>query len=349
MTIMRIAAVDLQIFSANLFKSTGMKAASADITATSLVEADLRGIYSHGVVRLQPVYMKDIREGRTNPNPDIKVAQDSASHALLEGDRGQGQVVAHHAMSLAIKKASDAIIGVVGVKNSRHFGAAAHWSLMATEASMIGFSCSNGSLLSAAPFGGAEGAQGNMPMSYAIPNGNSNPVVLDMATGEAAMGKVEMARLRGDPIPIGWAIDKQGLDTTDPNMVTAVLPAGGAKGYSIGVVLDVLAGTLTGSLPSAIKGLDTELVSQGNQSGHFFMAINIEGFIPPETFAKTMKEHSKILHDVKPRPGFKRVNLPGELEWLNKEDRLGDGIPFQEQELSILEDLGSVYGIEPTW
>ncbi len=321
----------------------------ADIAAASLVESDLRGIYSHGVVRLQPRYLEEMRDRHTNPTPDIKVVRDSAAHALLDGDCGPGQVVSHRAMSLAIDKARTTTIGVVGVRNSRHFGAAAHWSTMAANQNMIGFACSNGSLLSAAPFGGIEAAQGNMPMSYAIPNGDSDPVLLDMATGAAAMGKVMMASIRGDSIPLGWAIDAEGRDTTDPNAVAAVLPAAGPKGYSIGVVLDILAGTLTGSLPSAVKGLDPEIVGKGNQSGHFFMAINIEGFVPVAEFAATMREHTRILHAVKPRPGFDQVYLPGELEWKNKADRMAGGIPFQEQELAVLQEMSAIFRVPPTW
>jgi LDH2 family malate/lactate/ureidoglycolate dehydrogenase len=349
MTTTNISSTDLRRFSTRLFETVGMPAEDADVAAASLVESDLRGIYSHGVVRLQPPYLEEMRDGHTNPAPDIKVVRDSAAHALLDGDRGQGQVVSHRAMSLAIDKARAATIGIVGVRNSRHFGAAAYWSMMAANQNMIGFATSNGSRLSAAPFGGIEAAQGNMPMSYAIPNGDDDPVLLDMATGAAAMGKVMMASIRGDSIPLGWAIDKDGQDTTDPDAVTAVLPAGGPKGYGIGVVLDILAGTLTGSLPSAIKGLDPEIADKGNQSGHFFMAINIEGFVPVEEFADTMREHTRILHAVKPRPGFDRVYLPGEIEWKTKTDRLAGGIPFQETELAILQEMSDTFSVPITW
>lgn len=339
----------LRGFSAGLFEAVGMPAAAAAVVATSLVEADLRGIYSHGVVRLQPRYLEELRDGLTNPTPAIKTLRDSPAHALLDGDRGQGQVVSHRAMTLAIEKARIGTIGVVGVRNSRHFGAAAHWALMAASENMIGFVCSNGSRLTAAPFGGVEAAQGNMPMSYAIPNGDRDPVLLDMATGAAAMGKVSMARIRGESIPLGWAIDEAGNETTDPHAVSAILPAGGPKGYSIGVVLDILAGTLTGALPSSIKGLDPDIGAGGNDSGHFFMAINIEGFVPLAEFAATMSEHSRILHEVKPRPGFDRVNLPGEIEWATRTERLAGGIPFQEQELTILLKMGETFGVAPTW
>jgi LDH2 family malate/lactate/ureidoglycolate dehydrogenase len=308
MTTTNISSTDLRQFSTRLFESIGMPAATddADVAAASLVESDLRGIYSHGVVRLQPPYMEEMRDGYTNPTPDIKVVRNSAAHALLDSDRGQGQVVSHRAMSLAIDKARAAT--------------------------------SNGSRLTAAPFGGIEAAQGNMPMSYAIPNGDGDPVLLDMATGAAAMGKVMMASIRGDSIPTGWAIDAEGRDTTDPDSVTAILPAGGPKGYGIGVVLDILAGTLTGSLPSAIKGLDPEIAGKGNQSGHFFMAINIEGFVPVEEFADTMREHSRTLHAVKPRPGFDGVYLPGELEWKNKAERL-----------AILQEMSHPFSVPITW
>ncbi len=344
-----IDAAALRRFSAGLFEAVGVPADDAAVVATSLVGADLRGIYSHGVVRLQPRYLEEIRDGHTNATPDIKSLRDSPAHALLDGDRGQGQVVSHHAMGLAIEKARAGAIGVVAVNNSRHFGAAAHWALMAPAEGMIGFACSNGSRLTAAPFGGVEAAQGNMPMAYAIPNANTDPIVLDMATGAAAMGKVSMARIRGDSIPTGWAIDKDGQDTSDPHAVSAILPAGGPKGYSIGVVLDILAGALTGGLPSTIKGLDATIAGQGNHSGHYFMAINIEAFVPLAGFADTMTEHSRILHDVKPRPGFERVNLPGEIEWATHAQRTADGIPFQQQELDVLAKMGDSFNVAPTW
>lgn len=336
-------------FSTDLFVAVGVPPADAEFTATTLVEAELRGIYSHGVIRLQSIYLEDLAQGRTNPRPKIKVVTEGPSYALLDGDRGLGQVVAKLATESAIAKAAAAAVGVVGVRNATHFGAAAYWPVMAAERGMIGFACSNGPGVNTVPYGGVEPAQGNLPLAWAIPAGDEFPIVLDMATGVAAMGKVAMAALRGEAIPLGWGVDKEGEDTTDPNKVTAILPAAGPKGYALGVVIDSLAGSLTGGLPSILKLQSGAPPDSIGSSGLFFLAIDVQAFIPLEAFRRTVDVHSQLMRKIKPRKGVDRIYMPGEIEWLNKQRRLAEGIPVREEEMGVLTKMGSDYGVVAPW
>ncbi len=349
MTTHRIDKDSLAEFSAGLFEAVGVPVRDAEHAAQTLVEADLRGIYSHGTVRLQPGYLEALTAGTTNPTPNITAIRESPSHALLDGDAGLGQIVSRVAMEKAIEMARSSAIGVVAVQKSTHFGAAAYWPMMAAEQGFIGFACSDGPGINTAPYGGAEPAQGNLPLSWAVPAGEEFPILLDMATGVAAFGKIAMARLRNEPIPLGWAIDAKGRDTTDAHKAVTVLPAGGPKGYGLGVILDSLTGTLSGGLPSIVKLKDGSPDGLQDASSHFFLAINVEMFIPIDEFRETVDRHIQLIREIRPRDGFDRVYLPGEIEWRTKEKRLAEGIPFRPEEIEVLAQMGRDNGVQPAW
>ncbi len=336
-------------FSAALFEAVGVPPDDALFAAGTLVEADLRGVYSHGTVRLQPKYLQELASGKINPTPAISVAREGPGFAVVDGDGGMGQLVSRTAMGLAVDKARSNAVGAVVARRSRHYGAAAFWSMMAAHQGMIGFTCSNGPGVNTAPYGGIEPSQGNLPLSWAVPADREFPILLDMATGVVAFGKIAMAQIRSESIPSGWAIDEEGNDVTDPGKAAAVLPAGGPKGYGLGVILDSLAGSLSGGMPSIVRLDEGTDDRSADASNHFFLAIDVRQFIPLDEFEKTVDSHVRLLRGIRPREGFDRVYAPGEIEWLTKEKRLTGGIPFRPEELAVLEKMGRDYGVLALW
>jgi ureidoglycolate dehydrogenase (NAD+) len=342
----RLDAGELEEFSTALFAACGVEANGARLTARSLVWADLRGVYSHGVVRLQPNYLKSLKEGAVNPTPNVHLMLDGPAFAVFDGDRGLGQIAAERAVRAAIDKARACGIGLACVRNSRHFGAAAYWPMLAAESGMIGFACSNGGMVNTAPFGGARSAMGNNPHAWVIPAGEDRPVILDMATGVAAMGKVAMARLHGTPLPSGWCLDADGNDTTDPNAAVTMLPAGGPKGYAIGYVLDLLSGSLAGAQTSTVKALGGISGTEAEQTGMTFVVIDVAAVTDVGNFTKSAERTAQLMRETPPRPGFDRVYVPGEIEWSTYDDRIVNGIPTSQAEFGVLEQMAQEHGVE---
>ena len=343
----RLDAGELEYFSTALFVACGVDSEGARLTARSLVWADLRGVYSHGVVRLQPNYLKALQEGAVNPEPSVQTLFDGPAFAVLDGDQGLGQIAADRAIRAAIEKARACGIGLACVRNSRHFGAAAYWPMLAAEAGMIGFACSNGGAVNTAPFGGARSAMGNNPHAWVIPAGEDRPVVLDMATGVAAMGKVAMARLHGTPLPSGWCLDADGNDTTDADAAVTMLPAGGPKGYAIGYVLDLLSGSLAGAQTSTVKALGGLSGPVASQTGMTFLAVDIAAVTDIDDFAKSADRTAQLMRATPPRPGFERVYVPGEIEWNTYDDRIVNGVPTSQAEIGVLAQMAREHGVEP--
>lgn len=196
----RVGHEELSCFCAELMKAVGVPPEDAELTATVQVEADLRGVYSHGS-RAIPRYVRSIQRGSTNARPRITVTGEGPAYVLLDGDRGLGQVVAAQGMELAIQRAKTAGIAGIGVQRSSHLGAAAYYSVMAARAGMIGFCTSSGPFANQAAYGGMTPVLGNHPLSYAIPAGEERTIVLDMATGGCAHGRIALARMAGDSCP----------------------------------------------------------------------------------------------------------------------------------------------------
>ncbi len=343
----RLDAGELEAFSTALFVACGVGAEGARLTARSLVWADLRGVYSHGVVRLQPTYLKSLQAGQINPQPSIATLFEGPAFAVIDGDRGLGQIAAARAMQSAMDKARTCGIGLACVRNSRHFGAAAYWPMQAAQAQMIGFACSNGGKVNTAPYGGSQSVMGNNPHAWVIPAGKDRPVILDMATGVAAMGKVAMARLHGTPLPSGWCLDADGNDTTDPDAAVTMLPAGGPKGYAIGYILDLLSGSLAGAHTSTVKALSGMSGEEAEQTGMTFLAIEIAAVTNADQFAASADGTAELVRATPPRPGFERVYVPGEIEWGTYDDRIVNGIPTSGAELGVLQQMAREHGVSP--
>lgn len=313
---------------ASIFVDRGVPSDDAAVVADSLVDADLRGVSSHGVVRVR-TYVAGIQNGSINPRPNVQIAVDEGARALVDGDDGMGQVAAQYAMRAAIERAQQHGIGAVGLQRSRHCGAMAYWAIQALAADCIGFATTNAGL-NMAPTGGLDKIVGNNPLAIAVPTNRPWPMVLDMATSVVAGGKLDVAAIRGQKIPPGWATDLEGRPTDDPVVARKglLLPVGGPKGYGLALMLDVLAGVLTGARFGGGLG--------PTGSGQFFLALKIDGFMPIDAFKSRMDLVIDQIHASRLAPGSERIFVPGEIEYEMSQRRVRAGIPL---EVPIVRDL----------
>lgn len=331
-----VGAEALRAFTAQVFERLGVPPGDAALVAELLVDADLRGVDTHGVMRL-PAYVRAVKEGVYNPRPNIQVVKESAIHALFDGDGGLGYLVGTVAMRWCIQRAQEQGFAMAGVRNSTHFGAAAHYAMMAARQDLIGFASTNAPPTMAPP-GSYRVTHGNNPIAYAIPAGEEPMLVLDMANSVRAMGQVTNYRREGWTLPSGWALDKDGDPTQDPNVVASLLPLGenGYKGYGLTLVVDVLAGVLTGA--SFARRFVPGRPAAG--VGHLFMAIDPTIFLPLDEFKRRVDETLREAKAAPRRPGVERIYVAGELEFETKERRLREGIPLPPELRRQLEALG---------
>jgi LDH2 family malate/lactate/ureidoglycolate dehydrogenase len=323
----------------------GLPPEGARTMAETLVEADLRNVHTHGVNALTG-YARRLQGGGANPTPKVRVVKETMGVAVVDGDAGMGQVVAHFAMTKAIERAKQNGIGAVAARNSSHFGAAAYYAAMALRHDMIGFSTTSaGNRI--APIGGKTPVVGNNPLAWAIPAGQEQPFLLDMAQSVVAAGKLGMAARKGERIPLGWALDKDGKPTDDPRAGSAglLVPIGGPKGFGLAVVMDVLAGALSG----AALGRELARTHQPNapsRIGHFFMAIDVGQFEDVAAFKARIDRMIRDVKDSDPAEGTKELFLPGEMEWNAKRERLARGIPLLSSIVDDLEKLAAELGLD---
>jgi LDH2 family malate/lactate/ureidoglycolate dehydrogenase len=334
-------------FCANCFEKLGLTRADAEVTADNLIFANLRGVDSHGIIRLK-VYADRLRAGGNNAKARPSVVRDGDTNALIDGDNGVGQVAAVQAMKLAIDKAGQFGIGITGVKNSNHFGAAAYYALMAVDHDMIGFALTNASP-TMAPAGGREARLGNNPFAIAVPAGDKPPLVLDMASGAVAKGKIFVAQQEKKKIPLSWALDKNGIPTDDPDKAAEGLiqPLGGYKGYGISLMLDILTGVLCGGGFSTHVGMMYGSTDQPTSTAHSFVALRIDSFMPPAEFRGRVDEMVELMRSCPRAPGAERIYVPGEIELETQRQREANGIPVSPALMRELVALGAELGVDP--
>jgi ureidoglycolate dehydrogenase (NAD+) len=341
---MRVEQAALTSFCRDVLVAVGLDERDAATVAGSLVAADLRGVATHGVLRL-PVYVERMRRGLIATRPSIQVRRTGPATATVDGGNGPGQVVALRAMREAVALAEGAGVGLVSVHGSNHFGAAGWFALHAAERGMIGLALTHAEA-DVVPFGGRRPALGTNPLAVAVPRGDGPPVLLDMATSGVAMGRVLLARTRGEPIPEDWAVDADGEPTTDPRQVRAVRPMAGPKGYGLAFVVEVLAGLLSGSRSGTEVRRMYDDFDEPQGIGHFLGAIDPARFVPPEVFAGSVDRLAGQLKATPPAPGFDEVLLPGEPEDRAEARHRRDGVPIPEELRRELVALGAAYGIE---
>lgn len=344
--IYKIEKEKLRIFLNNLFIRLNIPSDNAKILIDTLIKADLRGLHSHGVIKV-PIYVKRFQMGLVNCDCTFKTIKETASTALIDGCNGIGQVIAYKAMNIAIKKALDSGISCVGVKNSNHFGAAAYFSSMALEKDMVGISTTNGVAVMA-PTGGTKKLVCNNPISVAIPADKELPIILDLAFSVVAQGKIVLAKEKGEKIPFDWGTDKFGKKTDDPSKVLdggMMLPIGGYKGYGLALIADVLTGILTGSLYSAeITSLFD--LKNPNICSHLFLAINIQNFVNIKEFKTRVDDLIKTMKSCPKGEGVNRIYVPGEIEYENEEKSMREGIELPKEIVNELEKLAKNLNVD---
>ncbi|CAL8981315.1 putative oxidoreductase YjmC [Rhodoplanes serenus] len=309
----RVAPDALLAFCIAVYARLGLAEDDARLCADTLVQADLWGHQSHGVLRL-PWYAARLKSGVCAAAARPEIVVDGGALAVIDGHDAMGQVVAAQAMQEAIGRAGRHGIGAVAVRNSNHFGTAMYFTLMAPPQGSIGFLSTNASP-AMAPWGGREKAVGTNPWSWAAPAGRHPPLVLDIANTGVARGKIYLARQEGRPIPEGWAITADGRPTTDPTEAIAgvILPMAQHKGYGIALVMDVLSGVLTGSAFGAdVHGPYQDRARSG--AGHLAIAIDIAAIQPRADFDARMEALIASLKRVPTAQGFDEVHYPGEIE-----------------------------------
>ncbi|MEM3789330.1 MAG: Ldh family oxidoreductase [Candidatus Bathyarchaeia archaeon] len=340
----------LKNFVATVLTSYNVSKEDSRTVADVLVTADLMGIESHGVQRLRR-YATGIQVGSVNPKPNIRVVSESASTALVDGDSGLGQVVAYKAMEIAVKKAGEVGVSVVGVRNSHHFGIAGYYVLQAVRRNMIGMVMTNSEALVAYTHSVGRNI-GTNPIAAGFPTKKPPPVLFDAATSVAPIGKIEVYAKEGKKIPLGWAMSPEGKLLDDPKEVLAkkgtLLPLGGLgedfgghKGAGLALVVDLLCGVLTGA--NYGKNVKHTTEKERANVGHFMIAINIDKLTPIEAFLERIEEYkvyvkglTKISEDVE-------VWIPGEKAWLTMETRKRIGIPIHKNILKeIMEEAAKV-------
>jgi ureidoglycolate dehydrogenase (NAD+) len=318
-----ISPEDLERWSQALLEASGLEPAAAETVALSLVHANRRGTDSHGVARL-PTYAERLRAGTMNRAPRPRVEREHGAVALVDADRGPGQVAGVFATDLSIELARRHGAGVVAVHRSSHYGAAGYYAIRAAEAGMIGMSTTNSEPF-VIPYGGVGHALGTNPIALAAPTPDGIWDT-DMATSQVAVNKIFNARDEGRTIPEGWGVDEQGRTTTDPGAVYAAVPLGGYKGYALALLVEVLSGVLSGS--GVGHGIGRLYEGDIQDVGHFHLAIDVERLAGREVAAGLLARLLGDLKAVPPAPGFDEVLVPGEPEQRRQAERERDGIPL---------------------
>jgi uncharacterized oxidoreductase len=344
------SAAQLTRFGYEIFKAFDAPDAEARSVSELLVEANLTGYDSHGVIRI-PRYVRGLRSGRIKPGAAMQVLDDRPSTAVVDGNWGFGQIVAQKAMHLAIQKALKAGISVVGIRRCNHVGRLNTYSEMAAVRDMIGIAGCNSSP-HVAPYGGRDRLLGTNPICIAIPADDA-PFVLDMATSVHAHGQVMVRKARGDLCPDGWLLDPEGLPTRDPGVLDAggtIRPLGGEvgyKGYGLSLVVDVLSGILTGAGTSSSEAYRSRAVYGGN--GVFMIVLNIENFVSIAEFKRRFDGLLRRVKESRVAPGFQQILIPGEPEIAVRERRLKEGIFVEEATWSELQSIAKQLRIEASW
>jgi len=340
----RVSHEALHGFVSELFQAAGMPAEDASFYAWSLVQTNLWGIDSHGVLRTK-IYVERVRKGAVNPRPAIRKVRGALAFEVLHGDDGAGPVVARAAMARAIELAGQFGVGVVGALRSNHFGAAALYARMAAEAGMIGIAMTNVVPNVVAP-GGSKPVVGNNPLAVAIPTFGEFPFVLDISLSNVAGGKLLLASKKGEKIPLDWATDSQGRPTDDPDVGFKgfLLPMGGYKGLGLAYMVDILSGVLTGgAFLDQMKGM-YKFPDDPSLTGHFMIAIQTEAVMSREELQARMDE---FVGKIKASPMWdpsKEMLIPGELEHRTEQARRAQGIPLPPALYAELITLGQELG-----
>lgn len=354
----------LEAFMKDVLVASGVPEADAETIGEVLIESDRRGIDSHGIGRLKPIYIDRIDAGILDPVTRIEVLKDEKACVTLDGHNGMGHVVAKKAMEMAIAKAKEYGLGMAAVRNSTHYGIAGYYVTMATKEGMIGVTGTN-ARPSIAPTHGVENMLGTNPLTFGLPTNEDFPFVIDCATSVTQRGKIEVYGRAGKELPHGWVIDENGRDRTDTAAVledltrgkAALTPLGGIgeenggyKGYGYAAVVEILSAALQdGAFMKALNGKDADGRPIPYPLGHFFIAIDPAFFMGRETFRRIAGEICRALRTSKKAPGEERIFTPGEKEYLAWQYRKEHGCPVPPSLQKVIRQLTDRFGLDYSW
>lgn len=340
----RVPAAALRKLAIDLLVHKAMYEYDAETAADRLVEADLRGIQSHGT-RALPRYLDSIDTGDIDPRASVLTVHETPAIGVLDGGRAIGHVAATKGMQLAIQKARDVGTGTVAIQNSQHFGAASVYALMAVAEGMIGYATTSTAGATVAAFGSRGPAVANNAFAWGVPSRAGAPFVLDMACAATSWGKVESFQLYGLPLPDGFALDAEGRPTNDARAAKVLLPCAGARGFGLAFLSSVLAGPLVGGkMPLHKTGRPAE-----EHSEHFFYAIDLKQFGDEDRFYHELDSTMAGIRALRPAEGFDKVRFPGELEWERADDYRKNGIPLHREHAAVLQARADKAGIGVPW
>ena len=344
----RIPYDRLRDFAAAAFERAGIPAEDAHTIGSLMAEADLQGSDGHGVIRLAP-YVRRIKSGGVNVRPNIRVTEERPAMALVHGDNGMGHLVMKRAAAIAIEKARTTGVAWVGTQWSNHAGPASLYARMPLAHDMIGLYLAVGNANHLPAWGGLDMLLSTNPIAVAVPAAEEPAIVLDMATTVAAYGKVKTKAQRGETMPEGWMMDRQGRPLTDPRRANEgfLLPIGGYKGYGLALIFGLLAGTLNGAaMGKDVVDFNADDTTPTN-TGHAIIAINVAAFQPVAEFKKNVDVLVRDLRGSQRLPGVDRIRLPGEGSHAARADRLQNGIPLPAPLAASLRQLAVELKIAP--
>ena len=338
-----VPADQLSNIAKKLFMAVGYDEKDAGYAAGVLVETDRRGVDTHGMARFELYYATTVK-GAVNKNAQLKILRDEPPFLMVDADNGLGIIVAPKAVELAIQRAKELGICIMGVQNSNHFGAAGYYAAKCAAEGFITIVSSN-SPPTSAPLGGKTRKLGNSPWSMALPGGNrhSDPVMFDMACSEVSRGKCETALREGRAIPLGWGLDADGEPTNDPAQALkgSLLPFGGAKGYCILLLVEAFSSMLT----FASYGNGTNMGDESHNTGHFVMLMDPSKFGDPETFKDGVDAYIENIKYSPLASGAEEIIIPGELETRAIKYRSEHGIGMDDALAASLAEMAIECGL----
>jgi LDH2 family malate/lactate/ureidoglycolate dehydrogenase len=343
---------DLLDYVVRFFVHLRVPPADARIAAEVLLSADLRGVNSHGIIRLHTYYGERLLKGRIDPLSPLMTVRESPVTLALDGANGLGQVVAYQAMQRCLEKAQSVGAALVTVRNSNHYGIAGYYAMLALPHDMIGISLTNSQPL-VVPTYGRVPILGTNPIAVAVPAGQERPYVLDMATSIVPKGKISVYSKAGEEIPEGWGVDRTGRISRDPDAVLdggALLPLGGSdlmrgyKGYGLSLLVDILCGVLSGAAFADAVGRPSD-TNPGSNVGHFFAAIKVDALRDLGDFKADMDHMIRLLKDSPKAEGQERIYIHGEKEFERAERYMEYGVPLMETVIASLQEAGAGVGV----
>ena len=345
----RVSGDKLEEFALKILGVSGVDPQESEIISRVLVWTDLVGRTTHGMIRL-PLYLKRLKRGLIKSPCQPEFIRKSSSIQLLKGNDGFGQFLSHCAMSKAIEIAAKQGVGMIGVYESNHFGAGAYYIQMAAEKNMISFVTTNSFPL-VAPHGGIAPVFGTNPMAFGAPVKNNQSILVDFSTGALAGATIRRAIAENGEIPKGMVVDEKGQDIMDPKKAPQgiILPFAGARGYCLGLMVEILSGVITGAAISHEIGSIFRNFQKSNRVGHLFIAVDISQMIPLDIYYDRMTQLVAFIKETKRLGGTDEILLPGEKRWRLYQQQMTDGIRLSADCIEALNPLADELGVPKPW